>query len=272
MLPSSTAMFASQAIMGSAMTETSSATSAATSGGGAAGGLGNMLGVGQFALTAGMGILSIFQKRADEAKQRYMQQVQFAQNMSNRNWEVLDGSVKNLLKNLEITRMNQARFRQNREIGRAAQEYRSTARHQLQKDTGSKLRQINQGYKSSMGKLAAASTGSGLSTNSGTYKALKEQFKANAGATLQAIKINDHTERQNIQKAYEGILAKRDLFSYNMPSYFVPSQPPQNVGTPGNNFLDYATAGLSGATEGLNMVNTIGELEMMAGAEQMTTW
>ena len=120
MLPSSTAMFASQAIMGSAMSETSSAISAATSG--AAGGLGNMLGVGQFALTAGMGILSIFQKRADEAKQRYMQQVQFAQNMSNRNWEVLDGSVKNMLKNLEITRMNQARFRQNRKIGRAAQE------------------------------------------------------------------------------------------------------------------------------------------------------
>ena len=231
-----------------------------------------MLGIGQLGLTAGMGILSIFQKRADEAKQRYMQQVQFAQNMSNRNWDTLNGSVQNLLKNIEIGRINQARFRQNREIGRAAISYKAASTRQLQKDTGSKLRQINQGYKSSIGKLTAARTGSGLSTNSGTYKALQNQFKANAGATLQAIKSNDHTERQNIQKAYEGILAKRDLFSYNMPSYYVPSQPPQNVASPGNNFMDYAAAGLSGAAEGLNMVNTIGSLEMNAGAEQMTTW
>jgi len=270
MLPGSAGMFAGQALMGSAMSETSSAISDVT--GAAGGGLGSMLGIGQLGLTAGMGILSIFQKRADEAKQKFAQQVEFAQNMSNRNWETLDGSVKNLLKNIEISRINQARFRQNREIGRAAMEYKALSKHELHKDTGSKLRQINQGLHSSMGKLSAAATGSGLSTNSGTYKALKNQFKANAGATLESIKINDHTERQNIQRAYEGLLAKRDLFSYNMPSYYVPSQPPQNVASPGNNFMDYASAGLSGAAEGLNMVNTIGQLEMNAGADQMSTW
>ena len=120
---------ATQGIMGLAHGETTSAISSAT---GAAGGLGSMLGIGQLGLTAGMGILSIFQKRADEAKQRYMQQVQFAQNMSNRNWDTLNGSVQNLLKNIEIGRVNQARFRQNREIGRAAISYKSASTRQLQ--------------------------------------------------------------------------------------------------------------------------------------------
>ena len=57
-----------------------------------------------------------------------------------------------------------------------------------------------------------------------------------------------------------------------MPSYYVPSQAPQNVASPGNNFLDYATAGLSGAAQGLDMVNTIGEIEMAAGSPTMSTW
>ena len=70
---------------------------------------------------------------------------------------------------------------------------------QLRKDTGAKLVQINQGFRSSISKLAAASTGSGLSTNSGTYKALQEQLKSNAGATLASVKVTDATERQNIQ-------------------------------------------------------------------------
>ena len=241
--------------------------SSATGGGG-----GMFLGAGQLGLTAGMGILSMFQKRADEAKQRYQQQVQFAQTMSNRNWDTLNGGVKNLLQNIEISRLNQARFRQNREIGRSANSYKALSQGQLRKDTGSKLIQINQGFRSSAAKLASASTGSGLSTNSGTYKALQEQLKSNAGATLASVKLTDFTERENIQRNYEGILAKRDLFSYNMPAYYIPSQPPQNVAKPAAGFLDYATAGLSGAAEGLNMVNTIGQLEMAGGADTMTTY
>ena len=260
---------ATQGIMGLAHGETTSAISSAT---GAAGGMGSMLGVGQLALTAGMGILNIFQQKAEQEKQQYMQQVQFAQNMSNRNWDTLNGSVQNLLKNIEISRVNQARFRQNRAIGRAANSYAAIARRQLNKEIGSQLVEVNQGFKTSLGKLTAFASGSNLSTGSGTYKALKEQLKSNAGATLTAIKTNEFNERQNIQRGFEGILAKRDLFSYNMPSYYVPSQAPQNVASPGNNFLDYATAGLSGAAQGLDMVNTIGEIEMAAGSPTMSTW
>tara|TARA_Y100000401_G_C8304499_1_gene216085 strand:+ start:529 stop:1206 length:678 start_codon:yes stop_codon:yes gene_type:complete len=191
----------------------------------------------------------------------YQAKAKHANDMSKRNWQVIGDSVNNVFANIEISRRNQARWRMNREIARTAISNKAMKEIQRKKKLGSTLAQINKGFQDSEGNLLAAASGSNINPNSGTFKALKRALVESTENTLTGAKIEDYAMEQAIIREYEAELGKRDLFSFDMPTYYVPGSAPQEQAVPQSaSFFQQASAGLSGFGAGVSMVSNLSSL------------
>lgn len=229
-------------------------------------------GLGTGLLGVGMGVMSLLSANEQAEQQRLMAAIQHAQGMSNRNWGVLQGGVQNVLKNIEISRINQARHRANRSIEKAAMTSRAIKERALQKNLGSQLAEINNGLSDSLAKRKSVLTGKGLGFNSGTYKALEKSLVTNTAQVLTGVKVQNAIDKRNIKIEYENKLKQRDLFGWNNPEYYVPGQASGFVDPGGMSFLQGATAALGGAAQGISLASSIIDIQKTAGVVPDKMW
>jgi hypothetical protein len=193
------------------------------------------------------------------AAQAAMEQAQHRIRLSNYNREVMQNTLQNMLKNEEISRVNQARWRQNRAIASAANETRALREERLSKNTASKLINISRGSNQSLDSLLSSAIGSGLSPQSGTASALRRQLEENGHKEMMFLKENDYYQRQNIIREQDNALRKRDLHSWNAGSYYMPGPAPQLVQQTGTSALQDMSAFMGGAASATQMMGGINQ-------------
>jgi len=209
------------------------------------------------ALAGGMGAMNMFAGQQQAETEQAIQRAQHAIRLSNYNRQTMIDNVQNLLKNEEISRINQARWRQNRAISKAANETRALQEGRLTRDTGAKLLNISRGHNQSLDSLAVSAVGAGLTPQSGTVKALARQLTENGHAEMTNLKTNDYLTRQNIIQQQENALAKRDLYSWNQGSYYLPGPAPTLVQQEGTSFLQDASAFMGGVSQGVGLMGNV---------------
>lgn len=204
-----------------------------------------------------MGGLSILSGMQANKAQRAQEAAQHAIQLSNYNRQTMVGSLQNMLKNIEISRINQARWRQNREIARAANENRVLQEGELRKSVSGKLMQISRGHSQAMDSLSSRTAGAGLTPESGSAKAIRRMLLNSSAQDLQNLRSNDYMARQNIIREQEKALASRDLYGYNQGSYYFPGPAPQLVQTAKTSALGAATMFASGAASGIGLQSAV---------------
>ena len=220
----------------------------------------------------GMGGLSMLGGMDANAQQRQMEQAQHAIRLSNYNREKMVGSLQNMMKNIEISRVNQARWRQNREIARAANTNRVLQEGELRRGVGGKLMQVSRGHTQALDNLASKAAGSGMTPESGTAMALKRMIEDASGAEMQNLRRNDYVARQNIIREQEKALASRDLYGYNQGSTYFSGPAPQLVQTAKTSPLQAATMFAGGAAQGLSMQGDLDSLNSGEGFSWGDLW
>jgi hypothetical protein len=207
-----------------------------------------------------MGGLSMLQGMQANKTQRAQEKIQHAINLANYNRQNMVGSLQNMFKNVEISRINQARWRQNRQIASTANENRVLQEGELRKSVGGKLLQISRGHTQAIDSLSSRTAGAGMTPESGTAKALRRMIMNSSAQDLQNLRSNDYMARQNIIREQEKALSSRDLFSYNQGSYYYPGETPQLMQTAKTSALGAATMFASGAAQGMNMQTSWNEI------------
>ena len=212
------------------------------------------------AFSAGMGILNLMMASQKQKEKRHMEKARHLIRHSNYIRETQIGTMQNLLQNIEISRMNQARWRQNREIARAANQTRVLEEREHRKDLGGRLLQLSRGNNRSLDSLESNAWGNNLTPESGTFKTLRKMLiKANA-SDLQNLRENDYVARQNIIRKQEAALNKRDLYSWNAGSYYLPGPAPQLVQSMGYSAMQGMTDFASGFGQGMNTIGSLGDV------------
>ena len=204
-------------------------------------------------LMMGMGGLNMLSGMQANAQQRAQEQAQHAIRLSNYNRDTMIGNLQNMMKNIEISRVNQARWRQNREIARAANMTRVLQERELKKSIGGKLMQISRGHNRALDTLTSKIAGSGMTPESGTARALRKMISSASGQELQNLRQNDYMVRQNIIREQEKALGSRDLYGYNQGSTYFAGPAPQLVQTAKTSPLGAATMFASGVASGIDM-------------------
>jgi len=204
-----------------------------------------------------MGGLSMLSGMQANAAQRQAEAAQHAIQMSNYNRENMIGNLQNMMKNIEISRINQARWRQNREIAKAANENRVLQERELRKSVGGKMMQISRGRNQALDALASKATGAGMTPESGTAKALRNMILTSSGQEMQSLRENNYMARQNIIREQEKALASRDLYSYNQGSTYFSGPAPQLVQTAKTSPLAAASMFASGAASGIGLDSSV---------------
>jgi homoserine acetyltransferase len=218
-----------------------------------------------YALMGGMGLLNMFSANEEAAQQaaaqQWQEQAQHAVNTSNYYREIMTGSLQNMMKNIEISRVNQARLRQNRAIALAAIQTRALQEGQQRRQTASSLYNISIGSHQALDKLLTSASGAGISTQSGTYKALQRALLSKGKETMQSLKANDYLTRQNIIRQHDNALGQRDLYGWTQGSYYLPGPAPQLLQTPqhGRSFLQNLTSFMGGAGQGAQFMGNLNQ-------------
>ena len=200
-----------------------------------------------FLFMAASGLLNMAAGQEQASAAEAQNKVKHLIAMSNYNMKVMQGGLENTFMNLQISRSNQARMRQNRAISKAANETRFVKERDLAKTFGGQLVKLGRGYTQALDSLATSSIGAGLNAQSGTVKALRRQILASNGQQMQNLREDNFISRQNIIREQENALAQRDLYGWNAESYFMPGQPPQYLEGPGYSPLQGAADAISGA-------------------------
>jgi hypothetical protein len=218
----------------------------------------------------GMGGLQMLSGMEANAQQRAMEQAQHAIRLSNYNREKMVGSLQNMMKNIEISRINQARWRQNREIARAANMNRVLQEGELRRSVGGKLMQISRGQSQALDTLTSKVAGSGMTPESGTARALRKMIQNASGQEMQNLKRNDYVSRQNIIREQDKALASRDLHGYKQGSTYFSGPAPQLVQTAKTSPLQAATMFAGGAAQGMSMAGDLNALN--SGTPDSFAW
>ena len=200
-----------------------------------------------------MGGLNMLSGMEANAQQRQAEAAQHAIQMSNYNRQNMIGNLQNMMKNIEISRINQARWRQNREIARAANQNRVLQERELRKSVGGKMMQISRGRNQALDSLESRATGAGMTPESGTAKALRKMILTSSGQEMQNLRQNNYMARQNIIREQEKALASRDLYGYNQGSTYFSGPAPQLVQTAKTSPLQAASMFASGAASGIGL-------------------
>jgi hypothetical protein len=210
-------------------------------------------------MALGMGALQMFAGKEQAKNQALMQQAQHRIDMSNfARGEMID-RIQNMLKNEEISRVNQARWRQNRAIASAANETRALKEDVLRKNTATQLLNISRGQNQALDSLTSSAVAAGMTPQSGTAKALRRQLETKGYQEMVSLRANDYYARQNIIREQENALRTRDMYSHNEGAYYLPGQPPQLVQQTGTSFLQDATAFMGGAGQAVSMMGNINQ-------------
>ena len=204
----------------------------------------------------GGGFISMMGAREQNAIQRDMARAQYNIRMSNYRWGEMGNSIQHMYRNLNISRQNQARFRQNREIARAANSTRAMKEKALQENVGSQLINISRAQQQSTAKLSTAASGAGLTPASGTVQALKRQLAEGGRDAVRSLALNNHLGKQNIIREQEAALARRDLYGYTNEAYYMPAQPPQYIDPPGMSTMGQLSAFMGGAASGMSIASS----------------
>lgn len=207
------------------------------------------------------GLINMFAASEQAAQAQDMARAQYAIKLSNWRWDEMGNTLQHMYRNLQLSRENQARFRQNREIARAANSTRALKEKTLRDNIGSQLVGLSRGQRQSAAQLTSAAYGAGLSPNSGTVKALKRQLDENGRSAIQQLAQENYMGKQAIIREQEAALSRRDLHGYNTEAYYMPSQPPQYIDPPGFSTMQALGAFAGGASQGVGMVsdfNTMG--------------
>jgi hypothetical protein len=210
-------------------------------------------------MSLAMGALNMFAGRQQAKTQAAVQRAQHAIDLSNYNRGKMIDNIQNLLKNEEISRINQARWRQNRAIAKAANETRALRENVLDKNTATQLINISRGNNQALDSLAVSSIGAGLSPQSGTVQALRRQLEENGHQEMMSLKNNDYYARQNIIREQENALRTRDLHGWNQGSYYLPGPAPTLVQQSGTSFLQDATSFMGGVQSSVGMMGNINQ-------------
>ena len=206
------------------------------------------------------GVFSAIGASEQAAAQQDMARAQYAINLSNWRWDEMGNSLQHMYRNLQLSRENQARFRQNREIARAANATRALKESTLRENIGAQLVSVSRANKQSSAQLTSSSYGAGLNPASGTVQALQRQLKENGRAAIQQLAKENYMGKQNIIREHEAALSRRDLYSYNTEAYYMPSQPPQYVDPPGMSTMGMLGAAMGGASSGIGIVGGLNDL------------
>ena len=206
---------------------------AAGAAGGAAG-LGGLSALaGPWGMLAQAGISAFMGAKEAEA-QATAQRIQFEEQEFQRKWQ-------NQIKNREIAKSNAARWFNNQKIAEAANKNRAERdfylRYNFKNEVGDFSRQSQQVNDGLMGQLSAR----GISSTSGTGKALLKQATIRRNETMQAKRLTHENALLGSARQQQADLSKRD-FTYNESVPFMPGV--DGTPTPSSAFQ---TALMSGA-------------------------
>ena len=157
------------------------------------------------------GLINMFAASEQAAQAQDMARAQYAIKLSNWRWDEMGNTLQHMYRNLQLSRENQARFRQNREIARAANSTRALKEKTLRDNIGSQLVGLSRGQRQSAAQLTSAAYGAGLSPNSGTVKALKRQLDENGRSAIQQLAQENYMGKQAIIREQEAALSRRTI-------------------------------------------------------------
>ncbi len=212
------------------------------------------------AIGTGGGLISMFGAAEQNALQRDMARAQYQIKLSNWRWSEMGNTLQHMYKNLEISRQNQARYRQNREIAKAANATRAIKEKGLRDNIGSQLVNLSRGQQQTSARLTSAMYGSNMNPRSGTAQALKRQLKEGGREAIKGLAMQNYLGKQNIIREQEAALARRDLYSHSSEAYYMPSQPPQYIDPPGFSTMQALGAFMGGAGSAIGMAGDIKSL------------
>lgn len=224
--------------------------------------------IGMF-MMAGMGAMQMAGQRSAARTQARMEQEQHRIKMEAHRRGTMVNSLQNLLQNIEISRANQARWRQNRAIAKASNETRVLREGKLRRDSSTASINLSRGQNQALDSLTNAATGSNISPESGSFKAIKRAIQENSREGIKTLRMNDYFAKQNIIREQENALGRRDLTGYNQGKYYLGSPPPQLVQQVGTSALQSASAFLGGANQALGLM---GGINKASGAGGGVNW